>query len=415
MDSEPVTAKSLSWTYMINANTFEKAYKETLSGFNAWSQKAHAEDWVLKPENIGPRIGIDETSFCHELYTIVHNKDGHGKKGSVIAIVKGVNPQDVARVLLQIPAEQRLKVETATMDLSDCMRAIVREAFPEATVVRDCFHVIKRAGEGIEELRLRFKREAVKDVNRQKAEFRKYLEGLAKRRKQYRERRKKQGRKHCKGKKRGPKPKRLSTRFEPAKLKNGETLVEALTRCRTQLGKSRDKWTEKEKERAKILFELYPKLEEAYSLANDLRVIFRNKNLDKEAANVSFTEWYGKVTKSTLREIKSVKDTIKQYEDEILNYFDKRDKRLCRVPQLQDEMLSFKHERREGYTVLLLSQHDGLWIVSHCPPATDKIRWVQHGSPDSSGADSGFRVGSRRPHQSSPYRHCGSYDSRLSR
>ena len=27
-------------------------------------------------------------------------------------------------------------------------------------------------------------------------------------------------------------------------------------------------------------------------------------------------------------------------------------------------MLSFKHERREGYTVLLLSQHDGLWIVS---------------------------------------------------
>ena len=57
------------------------------------------------------------------------------------------------------------------MDLSDCMRAIVREAFPEATVVRDCFHVIKRAGEGIEELRLRFKREAVKDVNRQKAEI----------------------------------------------------------------------------------------------------------------------------------------------------------------------------------------------------------------------------------------------------
>ena len=316
---------------MINANTFEKAYKETLSGFKTWSQKAHAGNWVLKPENIGSRIGIDETSFCHELYTIVHNKDGHGKKGFIIAIVKGVTPHDVASVLLQIPAEQRLKVETATMDLSDCMRAIVREAFPETTVVRDCFHVIKRAGEGIEELRLRLKREAVKDVNRQKAEFRKYLEGLAKKRKQYRERRKKQGRKRCKGKKRGLKPKRLSTKFEPAKLKNGETLVEALTRCRTQLGKSREKWTEKEKERAKILFELYPKLEEAYNLVNDLRVIFRNKKLDKEAAKVSFTKWYGKVAKSTLREIKSVKDTIKQYEDEILNYFDKRE-RLTPLP-----------------------------------------------------------------------------------
>ena len=32
-------------------------------------------------------------------------------------------------------------------------------------------------------------------------------------------------------------------------------------------------------------------------------------------------EWYDKVTESTLREIKSVRDTIKTYEDEILNYF----------------------------------------------------------------------------------------------
>ena len=326
MDSEPVTARSLSWTYMINANTFERAYKDTLSGYSTWEQKPHAVDWVLKPENIGPRVGIDETSFCHELYTIVHNKDAHGKKGSIIAIVKGVNPRDVASVLLQIPAEQRLKVITATMDLSDCMRAIVREAFPKATAVRDCFHVIRRAGEGIEELRLRFKREAVKDVNRQKAEFRKHLEGLAKKRRQYRERRKKLGKKRCKGKRRGPKPKRLSTRFEPAKLKNGETLVEALTRCRTQLSKSRDKWTEKEKERAGILFELYPKLEEAYSLVNDLRTIFRNKALTKETAKEKFTEWYGKVTKSTLREIKAVKDSIKHYEDEILNYFLKNER-----------------------------------------------------------------------------------------
>jgi transposase len=238
-----------------------------------------------------------------------------------------------------------MKVDTATMDLSDCMRAIVREAFPEATVVRDCFHVIKRAGEGIEELRLRFKREAVKDVNRQKAEFKKYLENLAKKRKQYRERRKKQGKKRCKGKKRGPKPKRLSTRFEPAKLKNEETLVESLTRCRTQLSKSRDKWTEKERERAKILFELYPKLEEAYNLVNDLRIIFRNKELDKETAKVKFTEWYGKVTKSTLREIKSVKDTIKQYEDEILNYFEKRETNAS-AESLNSKMKCFRSSLR---------------------------------------------------------------------
>lgn len=345
MDSEPVTAKSLSWTYMINANTFERAYKDTLSGFSTWQQKDHAGQWVLKPGNIGPRVGIDETSFRHELYTIVHNKDAHGRKGSIIAIVRGVNPEDVAAVLLKIPAEGRLKVSTVTMDLSDCMRAIVREAFPGATVVRDCFHVIKRAGEGIEELRLRLKREAVKDVNRQKAEFRKYLESLAKKRRQYRERRKKQGRKRPKGRRRGPKPKRLSTRFEPAKLKSGETLVEALTRCRTQLAKSRDKWTEKEKERAKILFELHPKLKEAYELVNDLRTIFRNKKLTKKTAKEKLTEWYGKVAKSTLREIKSVKDSIKHYEDEILNYFNKRETNAS-AESLNSKMKCFRSSLR---------------------------------------------------------------------
>lgn len=32
-------------------------------------------------------------------------------------------------------------------------------------------------------------------------------------------------------------------------------------------------------------------------------------------------KWYDKVTECTLREVKSVIDTIKTYEDEILNYF----------------------------------------------------------------------------------------------
>ncbi len=275
----------------------------------------------------------------------MHNKDAHGKKGSIIAIVKGVRPQKVASVLLQIPEEQRKKVSTATMDLSDNMRSIVRIAFPEATVVRDCFHVIKRVREGIEKLRLRFKRDAVKDVNREKAEFKKYLEGLAKKRKQYRERRKKQGKKPCKGKKRDPKPKRLSTRFEPIKLGNGETTVDTLTRCRTQLSKSRNKWTEKEEKRANVLLEKYPKLKEAYNLVDDLRTIFRNKNLTPNTAKDKLAGWYKKVTKSTLREIKSVKNSIRHYEDEILNYFDKRETNAS-AESLNSRMKGFRSSLR---------------------------------------------------------------------
>ena len=324
MDNETITARQIGYTYMINSSTFAKRYKDTLSDFETWEQKRHASEWMLLPQNTGKELGIDETSLQGELYTIVHNKDAHGRKGAIVAVVKGTNPEDVLKVLMQLPEDKRKMTENVTMDLSDCMRAIAREAFPQAIAIRDCFHVVRRGGEGCEEIRLRLKREAIKDLNKTKAEFRKYLERLARQRKSYRKRMKAKHGKNWKKSKRGKKPKRLNMRFEPPRLKNGETLVEALTRCRKQLSMSRDKWSATQEYRAKILFELYPKLEEAYNLINSLRTIFRNKKLTKGTAKEKLEEWYEKVAACTLREIKSVRDTIKFYEDEILNYFIKR-------------------------------------------------------------------------------------------
>lgn len=324
MDNETITAREVGYTYMINSSTFAKRYKDNLSDYATWEAKDHAKDWVLLPENVGKAYGIDETSLQGELYTIVHNKEAHGRKGAIVAIVKGTNSDEVVQVLLQLPENERENVESITMDLSDTMRAIAREAFPKATAIRDCFHVVKRGGEACEEIRLRLKREAVKQLNKQKVAFRKNLERLAAQRKAYRERmREKYGEKWEKSKC-GRKPQRLNARFVPPRLDNGETLVEALTRCNKQLNTSRDKWSKYQEQRAKILFALYPKLEEAYNLINSLRAIFRNEKLNKETAKVKFKEWYKKVSACTLREMKSVRDTIKFYEDEILNYFIQR-------------------------------------------------------------------------------------------
>lgn len=191
MDNETITAHQIGYTYMINGSTFAKRYKDTLSDFETWEQKEYASEWILLPQNIGIDYGIDETYLQSELYTIIHNKDAHGRKGSILAVVKGTNPEDVLKVLMQLSGAKREITKSITMDFSDCMRAIAREAFPQATVIRNSFHVVKRGGEGCEEIRLRLKREAVKDLNKQKAEFRIYLEGLAAQRKAYRERMKK--------------------------------------------------------------------------------------------------------------------------------------------------------------------------------------------------------------------------------
>ncbi len=75
METSPVTCRTLEEFYHIDGHTFEKQYKEVLSGFRYWDQLEHADDWLLFPDNIGPRIAIDESSLSNgELYTFVTNR-----------------------------------------------------------------------------------------------------------------------------------------------------------------------------------------------------------------------------------------------------------------------------------------------------------------------------------------------------
>ena len=53
METIPTTSRSLDRYYHINGDTFEKQYKEVLSGYREWSELSHAEDWLVFPENIG--------------------------------------------------------------------------------------------------------------------------------------------------------------------------------------------------------------------------------------------------------------------------------------------------------------------------------------------------------------------------
>ena len=70
-----MTCRTLEDFYHIDGHTFEKQYKEVLSGFRQWDQIEHADEWLLFPDNIGPSLAIDETSLSNgELYTFVTNR-----------------------------------------------------------------------------------------------------------------------------------------------------------------------------------------------------------------------------------------------------------------------------------------------------------------------------------------------------
>jgi len=89
LDTYPIAAQSLEKFYLVDGKQLERQYKEHLSDFTSWQQKAHAEKWLVFSENIGKHISIDETSLSDgELYTIVTNKNKKCQKGSLIAYLK---------------------------------------------------------------------------------------------------------------------------------------------------------------------------------------------------------------------------------------------------------------------------------------------------------------------------------------
>ena len=125
MDTSPVTCRTLEDFYHVNANTLEKQYKDVLSGYRTWSEASHADKWLVFPENVGPHLAIDETSLSNgELYTIVTNRDRHGRERCLVAIVAGTKAEDVIEVLEKIPQELLDKVEDrweAIQEANDAM------------------------------------------------------------------------------------------------------------------------------------------------------------------------------------------------------------------------------------------------------------------------------------------------------
>lgn len=340
METYPIPARSLERYYKVDGRTLERCFKEHLSGFSEWEQTEHASDWVLLSENIGTHLSIDESMHNNDLFTFLSNKEGHGRHGTLIAAVRGTKAEDVVKILKQIPEAERNAVEEVTMDFSDSMYSIVRQSFPNATIVIDCFHIMKRLVDGLDEMRMRLKRKAIAEQNKEKREFDKKRAQRKKARAYY-----KKNHTRKRGEKRGRPRLRANEMFRPTVLANGDTKVELFTRGRYILPKSGEKWTERQKERATMMFDFCPKLKEAHSLVCKLRCIFRDKKLTKETAKGRLHDWYKEVSASSIKEIIAARDCIKQKEDEVLNYFINFSTNAA-AESLNSKMKAFRSELR---------------------------------------------------------------------
>ena len=150
----------------VNGRSFTRLYKERLSGYREWKQPAHAEEYVLHGSNIGEDLSIDETSLSNgEVCTVVTNKAAKGRKGALVAMVRGVASDNVIEKLGLLGLSRRRKVKTVTADLSGSMKYIASKAFPSAQQVSDRFHVQQLMSRAIDDMRIELRWDVIKAEN----------------------------------------------------------------------------------------------------------------------------------------------------------------------------------------------------------------------------------------------------------
>ena len=265
---------------------FEKQYKDHLSGFKDWDQKEHAEEFMLFPENIGKNLSLDEVALTNgELYTVLTNKQFHGKKRALVAMIQGTKSKDVANILAKIPEDKRKIVEEITLDMAESMKNIVKYSFPNATPVTDRFHVQQLVSEATQEIRILLRKEAIREEN----------ENIKLARNE-------------------------NKRYKSETFENGDTKKQLLARSRYLLFKSESKWHESQQKRSEILFQEYPELKNAYELSMMFRSCYEHSHSIAEARE-SFEKWYQKVEEKNIDSFVVAAESVRLHETTILNYF----------------------------------------------------------------------------------------------
>ncbi len=289
MDNFPISSNSLEKYFFVNGKYLGKQYKNHLSDYQNWEQKEHAQDWILFPKNMGEHLSLDETSLSNgELYTILTNKAGKGKKGSLIAMIESTKSEKLIEVLNRIPSKQRKKVKEVTVDMANSMQKVVKSCFPDASRVIDRFHVQKLAYDALQEMRIAHRWDAINEATDEMQ-----------------------------------KAKEKGQEYIAKVLTNGDTKKQLLARSRYLLFKSAEKWTDKQKQRAKILFEMYPDIKEAYNLTHRLRMIFSHTK-EKGIAYTKLAQWFKDINETDYKSFNTISATIYSYYPEILNFFNNR-------------------------------------------------------------------------------------------
>lgn len=217
-----------------------------------------------------------------ELYTLLTNKD----TGKLVALMEGTKASEIAEKLMEnLPAQERMAVEEITLDMDTGFEWVTNQCFLNAEKIVDRFHVQKLVSECVQALRI---------TERQKI--------LAARRA----------------------ARTLNARMPiEHPYENGDTPRELLARSRYLLFTPSSSWTQRQKERAIILFREHPDIQRAYELSQQLKQLF-DKTMNRETAAILLRQWCEACDLSAIPEMEDAAASVLRHEGRILNFWNNR-------------------------------------------------------------------------------------------
>lgn len=289
VNTRPDTMSNIASYFKVDSQKLQRHYKHQVSGYKAWEQLSHADEYLLYPENMGDKLSIDEVSLSKgELYTFVTNKNTKVKnKQSVVAIINGTQAKTIQAVLERIPLAKRNQVKEVSLDMARNMSLAVGQSFPNSSQVIDRFHVVRLVIEALQHLRIKLRWKALEEENTAIKQA-----------------------------------KEKGVKYYPEILPNGDTTKELLARSRYLLYRFKNEWTISQAKRAAILFEKYPALQVAYELSLSLRNIYQNA--DKLTALNRFKQWKQNVIDAKIETFNTALHSLEYHLENILNFFNHR-------------------------------------------------------------------------------------------
>lgn len=314
LDSLQTNTSVVSSVLQLDNQLLWRWYRDHLSGFSEsqadgshnqhdliLSEKRHVRVPIFKPENIGPQMSIDEKQIGEEMHTILSNRNN----GKIALMACTLRYGDLHKILSRVEPECR-KVETLTRDLSPLYSKVGNELFFNSSAIADKFHLIRSLMDACQDVRVRFRQDALREKRIQYEEYKN---------------RQKQNKQRC-GEE-GSVYQKENFKYREEYLSNGESPLEALARSRYLLFKYPHDWTDSQRKRANALFEKYPEIEKAYHSSCRFRDWMKKENVGKSTyqLQLQIKEWMKNVEEEAIEEMLNFKSLVERNMLPIMNYF----------------------------------------------------------------------------------------------